>query len=58
MLQKLVNGNREAWEDELGAVLTAIWNNVSTVTGFTPFMLHHARPSRHTIGVNGTVYLE
>ena len=57
MLQKLVNGERAAWEDQLGPALTAIRNNVSAVTGYTPFMLHHARPARHMIGrmVDGSV---
>jgi transposase InsO family protein len=50
MLTKLVNGNRADWEDRLGPTLTAIRTNVSTVTGFSPFMLHHARPARHCIG--------
>ncbi len=57
LLQKLVNGERAAWEDQLGPALTAIRNNVSTVTGYSPFMLHHARPARHMIGrmVDGSV---
>ena len=57
LLQKLVNAERATWEDQLGPALTAVRNNVSTVTGYTPFMLHHAWPARHMIGrmVDGTV---
>jgi hypothetical protein len=57
MLSKLTNGNRADWEDRLGPVLTAVRNNVSTVTGFSPFMLQHARPARHAVGrmVHGEV---
>ena len=57
MLQKLVNGDRAGWEDQLGPALMAIRTNVSTVTGFSPFMLHHARPPRYMVGrmVDGTV---
>jgi hypothetical protein len=56
MLEKLVNGDRADWENRLGPALTAVRNNVSVVTGFAPFMLHNARPARHTIGrmVDGT----
>ena len=56
MLERLVNSDRAAWEDQLGPALTAIRNNVSTVTGYSPFMLHHARSARHAIGrmVDGT----
>jgi hypothetical protein len=50
MLEKLVNGNRPKWEDRLGTALIAVRNNVSDCTGFAPFMLHHARPSRQAIG--------
>ena len=55
MLERLCNGNRAAWEDQLGPALTAIRTNISTVTGFSPFVLHHARDVRHTVGrmVNG-----
>ena len=57
LLLKLVNGERAAWEDQLGQSLTAVRNNVSTVMGHMPFMLHHARPAQRTIGcmVDGTV---
>lgn len=56
LLNKLVNGQRAAWEDQLGPALTAVRNNVSSVTGFSPFMLNHARPARHMVGrmVDGT----
>jgi transposase InsO family protein len=50
MLEKLVNADRPKWEDRLGAALTAVRNNVSSTTGFAPFMLHHARPARVAIG--------
>jgi hypothetical protein len=49
MLQKLVNGQRADWEERIGAALMAYRTNVSTTTGFTPFMLHHARPARMAI---------
>jgi transposase InsO family protein len=46
MLRKLINGKRSDWEDKLGAALWAIRTNTSMVTGFSPFLLHHARPAR------------
>ncbi len=57
MLNKLVNGNRSAWEDELGTALGAIRCNVSQSTGFSPFLLTYCRPARHNIGrmLNGQV---
>ena len=50
MLERLCNCECADWEDRLGPALTAVHNNVSEVTGFAPFMLHHCRPARHTIG--------
>jgi transposase InsO family protein len=50
MLEKLVNGKMADWEDRLGPALTAVRNNVSSVTGHTPFYLHYARPCRHSVG--------
>ena len=50
MIAKLTNGNRTEWEDQLGVTLMAIRNNVSVVTGFSPFMLNHVRPARHRVG--------
>ena len=52
ILQKLVNGKREAWVYVLGPALTAIWNNASTVSGFILFMLDHAGPVHYTIKWN------
>ena len=46
MLRKLVNGDRSNWEEKLGTALMAYRTNVSSVTHFTPFFLHHARPPR------------
>ena len=46
MLRKLVDGNRADWEDRLGSALWAMRTNTSTVTGYSPFLLHHARPAR------------
>ena len=56
LLEKLCNCERADWENQLGPALTAVRNNVSTVTGYAPFMLHLCRPARHSIGrmVDGT----
>ena len=53
----LTHGERAAWEDQLGPALTVVRNNVSTVIGYMPFMLHHAQLAQHTIGcvVDGTI---
>ena len=50
LLEKLVNGNRADWENRLGPALIALRNNVSSVTGFSPFVLHNARPARVAVG--------
>ena len=57
-LEWLVNGQWTSQEDQLSPVLTAIRDNVSVVTGFSPFMLHHACPAHHTIGrmVDGSIH--
>ena len=46
MLRKLVNTQTHRWEDEIGTALWAIRTNVSTVTGYSPFLLQYARPGR------------
>lgn len=46
MLRKLIDGQRGCWEEKLGPALWALRTNVSVVTGFSPFFLHHARPGR------------
>ena len=55
-----MNGERADWEHQLGPALTAIRNNVSVVNGFSPFMLHHARPARHATGrmIDGSMHPE
>jgi hypothetical protein len=50
LLDKLCNCKHADWANRLGPALTAVRNNVSTVPGFAPFMLHHCRPARHSIG--------
>ena len=42
LLQKLVNGECAAWEEQLGHALSAVRNNVPAITGYTPGRLHHA----------------
>ena len=46
MLRKLVNADTIRWEDEIGTALWAIRTNVSSVTGYSPFLLQYARPGR------------
>ena len=46
MLTKLINNNRDDWEDQLGPALMAYNNATSTVTGHTPFFLHYGRRAR------------
>ena len=50
MIAKLVNGERSQWAEQLPVALQAYRSTVSTVTGYTPFFLHHARPARVPIG--------
>ena len=49
MIKKLINGERSDWEDKLGPALWAIRTSPSVTTGFSPFLLHHARPPRAPI---------
>ena len=46
MLRKLIDGNRSDWEDKLSVALWALRTNTSMVTGYSPFLLHYARPPR------------
>ena len=46
MLKKLIDSKRDDWEEKLGPALWAIRTNVSMVTGYSPFFLHHSRPAR------------
>ncbi len=46
LLRKLINGNRSSWEDEVGPAVAAIRIATSSVTGYSPFFLHHARHPR------------
>jgi len=47
MLRKLIQAESRAdWEEKLAAALWALRTNVSTVHGYSPFLLHHARPCR------------
>jgi len=46
ILVKLVNNNRDDWEDQLGVALSAYNNATSTVTGHTPYFLHYGRRAR------------
>jgi len=46
MLRKLINGKRLDWEKKLPMALKAYRISVSTVTGFSPFHLWHARRPR------------
>ncbi len=43
IISKLVNNRRDEWEDQFGAALRAYNNATSSVTGHTPFLLHHGR---------------
>ena len=46
MISRLVNNRPGEWENRLGAALLAYRNNVSTVTGYTPFFLLYGRSGR------------
>ena len=43
MLNRLVNNDRNQWENQLPSALMAYRNSVSTTTGFTPFYLLYGR---------------
>ena len=47
MISKLVDSQVNKWEDHLGAALWAYRSTISTITGFTPFFLHHGRQARY-----------
>ena len=46
MLAKLINNNRDNWEDQLGPALLAYNNSMSNATGHTPFFLLYGRRAR------------
>ena len=46
MLERLVNNNYRAWEEQVPAALTAYRNATSVVTGYTPFFLLYGRRGR------------
>ena len=46
ILSRLINNDRDSWEDQLGPALLAYNSSVSDVTGYTPYFLHHGRRPR------------
>ena len=46
LLAKLINNNRDTWEDQLGPALLAYNNSISNTTGHTPFFLLYGRRAR------------
>ena len=49
ILKKLVNGDRAAWEDELGTAFDCLPYKYFTVTGHSPFMLRYVHPPRYPL---------
>ena len=46
IITRLINNDRNTWEDQLGPALMAYNNSVSDVTSHTPYFLHYGRRAR------------